>query len=115
MDQTRQIIYKEIMKLPENKSLVEYVSKFIKLSKEGTRYIGRCPFCYKENRITVFEENNRFHCYWCSKDGEMREFKKLLLELFEFDSSDLKYNLDDRMIRRMSRERIIKNLSKNEE
>ena len=57
MDQTREIIYKEIMEFPENKNLVEYVSKFIKLSKEGTRYIGRCPFCNRENRLTVFEDS----------------------------------------------------------
>ena len=115
MDQLKDTIYREIMELPENKSLVEYVSKFIKLSKEGTRYIGRCPFCNKENRLTVFEDSNTFCCYFCYKRDTINDFRNLLLELFEFNSSDLKYDWEERVVRKRSRERIIEKLSKNKE
>ena len=111
MEDSKEKIYSEIMKLPENDNLVKYVSKFVELSKEGTRYIGRCPFCCQQNRLTVFADNNRFHCFWCSKGGEILQFRNLLLELFEYGSSDLKYNLSERAIRKRSREIIIENLT----
>lgn len=108
---SKEKIYNEIMNLPKNDSLVEYASKFIELSKEGTRYIGRCPFCYQQNRLTIFADNNKFHCFWCSKGGETLQFRNLLLELFEYGSSDLKYNPSERAIRKRSREIIIENLT----
>ena len=110
MELSKEKIYSEIMKLPENGSLVKYASKFVVLSKEGTRYVGRCPFCYQQNRLTIFKDSNSFHCFWCSKDGDILYFRNLLLDLFERGSLDLKYNLTESAIRKRSREIIIENL-----
>lgn len=115
MDQLKDTIYREIMELPENKSLVEYASKFIKLSKEGTRYIGRCPFCNRENRLTVFEDSNTFCCYFCYKRDTINDFRNLLLELFEFRienarSLGINFTIKIEKDQLLARKRIIRHL-----
>ncbi len=61
----------------ERVSLVELVSTYTSLKKNGNRYSGLCPFPShndKDPSFTVDDERKLFHCFGCGQGGDMFTF-----------------------------------------
>ncbi len=56
-------------------SLVEIVSRRVKLTRRGSRYVGLCPF-HKEKTpsFTVDEEKGFYYCFGCGAGGDVFRF-----------------------------------------
>ena len=56
-------------------TLVDIVSRSVKLSKRGREYMGLCPF-HKEKTpsFTVNEEKGFYHCFGCGEHGSIFDF-----------------------------------------
>ncbi len=56
-------------------SVVDVVSGAVKLTKKGNNYVGLCPFHQEKTpSFTVSEEKGFFHCFGCSKSGNVIDF-----------------------------------------
>ena len=55
--------------------IVDYVSQFVKLKKNGRDYTGLCPF-HKEKTPSfhVNQEKQLFHCFGCGAGGNLVQF-----------------------------------------
>ena len=61
----RELDWKEI----ESKfDIIEYISRYTNLKKQGHYYIGSCPF-HNENNPSFSVKNNTFQCYACQTKG----------------------------------------------
>lgn len=65
----------EIDKVIESTDMVELVSPYVKLSKQGKSYKGLCPF-HDENTpsFVVSQEKHLAHCFGCGKGGNPIRF-----------------------------------------
>lgn len=65
----------EIDKIVESTDMVELVSPYVKLSKQGKSYKGLCPF-HDENTpsFVVSQEKHLAHCFGCGKGGNPIRF-----------------------------------------
>ena len=71
------------MRIPEEKiedirrssDIVDILSPYVRLKKRGKNYIGLCPF-HKEKTpsFTVSAEKQMYHCFGCSKGGNVFTF-----------------------------------------
>ena len=55
--------------------IVDYVSQYVKLKKNGRDYTGLCPF-HKEKSPSfhVNQEKQLFHCFGCGAGGNLVQF-----------------------------------------
>ena len=52
-----------------------YISRFVKLKKNGKRLLGLCPFhTEKSPSFTVSPELSVYHCFGCGKSGDLFRF-----------------------------------------
>jgi DNA primase len=55
--------------------IADVVARYVKLSKFGERFTGLCPFHPDRNpSLVVFPETGTFHCFGCSKHGDVITF-----------------------------------------
>ena len=59
-----------IKKIKDQIDIVEYVSKYQPLQKQGKNFKGRCIFCSSKSFI-VFPETQSLHCFACGKSGDV--------------------------------------------
>lgn len=56
-------------------SIVRIVSDYTKLKKQGSRYIGLCPFHEEKTpSFTISAEKNLYHCFGCGAGGNIFGF-----------------------------------------
>jgi DNA primase len=66
-----------ISEIRDRSSIVEVISEFTALKKQGKNYRGSCPFPdrrYKSHRFGDFmvsEEKQIYHCFTCSRGGDV--------------------------------------------
>ena len=68
--------------------MVEVASEFTALRRQGTRFIGLCPYpdhSEKTPSFTVHAERNFYHCFGCDKGGDAI---KLVMDLKAFSFVD---------------------------
>ncbi len=65
----------DIERLRSTVSIVDVVGQWVQLRKSGTSWKGLCPF-HAENTpsFSVREETGRYHCFGCSKSGDVFTF-----------------------------------------
>jgi DNA primase len=55
--------------------IVEVISGYVQLKKRGKNYLGLCPFhTEKTPSFTVSAEKQMYHCFGCSKGGNIFTF-----------------------------------------
>lgn len=56
-------------------NIVELISEYVAISKNGRNYIGLCPFHNEKTpSFTVFAESGRFQCFGCGEKGDAITF-----------------------------------------
>ena len=75
------INYAKIVK--EKISLVDFLSKDLRLIKSGTNYKALCPFHNEKTpSFIVNTEKNTFNCFGCGKSGDIFSF---VMEKYKID------------------------------
>ena len=65
----------EIAKVIESTDMVELVSPYVKLLKQGKNYKGLCPFHNEDTpSFVVSQEKHVAHCFGCGKGGNPINF-----------------------------------------
>ena len=55
--------------------LEAYISRFVKLKKNGRRLLGLCPFHNEKSpSFTVSPDLGVYHCFGCGKSGDLFRF-----------------------------------------
>ena len=55
--------------------IVELVSSYVKLTRQGTRWWGLCPFHNEKTpSFNVNPDNNLYYCFGCNKGGGIYQF-----------------------------------------
>jgi len=58
-----------------NNDIVDVISEYVKLDKRGKNYFGRCPFHNEKTAsFSVEQVKQIFHCFGCSKGGNVIHF-----------------------------------------
>ena len=61
--------------LREKVNIVDYISQYVKLSKKGSEYVGKCPFHNDKNpSFYVSEDKWVYHCFGCGASGNLIVF-----------------------------------------
>jgi DNA primase len=79
---------RSIEEVRETANMVEVASEFTALRRQGTRFIGLCPYpdhSEKTPSFTVHTERNFYHCFGCDKGGDAI---KLVMDLKAFSFVD---------------------------
>ncbi|HLL98230.1 MAG TPA: DNA primase, partial [Rubrobacteraceae bacterium] len=79
---------RSIEEVRETANMVEVASEFTALRRQGTRFIGLCPYAdhsEKTPSFTVHAERNFYHCFGCDKGGDAI---KLVMDLKAFSFVD---------------------------
>jgi len=79
---------RSIEEIRETANMVEVASEFTALRRQGTRFIGLCPYAdhsEKTPSFTVHAERNFYHCFGCDKGGDAI---KLVMDLKAFSFVD---------------------------
>ena len=82
------ISQRSIEEVREAANIVEVASEFIALRRQGTRFVGLCPYpdhSEKTPSFTVHAERNFYHCFGCEKGGDAI---KLVMDLKAFSFVD---------------------------
>lgn len=65
----------EITKVIESTDMVELVSPYVKLTKQGKNYKGLCPFHNEDTpSFVVSQDKHLAHCFGCGKGGNPIQF-----------------------------------------
>ena len=64
-----------IEKIRQENDIVDIVSEYVQLKKQGRNYFGLCPF-HNENTpsFSVTKDKQIFHCFGCGKGGNVITF-----------------------------------------
>lgn len=74
--------------------IVEIISDYVQLKKQGRQYIGLCPFHgEKSPSFSVSPDKQLYHCFGCGAGGNVFSF---LMELEGFSFIEAVRNLGDR-------------------
>ncbi|MGH3106157.1 MAG: DNA primase, partial [Rubrobacteraceae bacterium] len=79
---------RSIEQVREQANIVEVASEFTALRRQGTRFVGLCPYpdhSEKTPSFSVHPERNFYHCFGCSKGGDAI---KLVMDLKAFSFVD---------------------------
>src|ERR671916_920688 len=82
------ISQRSIEEVREAANIVEVASEFTALRRQGTRFVGLCPYpdhSEKTPSFTVHAERNFYHCFGCDKGGDAI---KLVMDLKAFSFVD---------------------------
>jgi DNA primase len=82
------ISQRSVEEVREAANIVEVASEFTALRRQGTRFVGLCPYpdhSEKTPSFTVHTERNFYHCFGCDKGGDAI---KLVMELKGFSFVD---------------------------
>ncbi len=64
-----------IEELHDKVDIVDVISKYVKLKKQGRNYVGLCPFhSEKTPSFVVSPEKQIFHCFGCGASGDVIKF-----------------------------------------
>lgn len=79
---TNMIPEEKIEEVRQANDIVDVVSEYVQLKKQGRNHFGLCPF-HDENTpsFSVAEEKQIFHCFGCGKGGNVFSF---LMEIEQF-------------------------------
>ena len=62
-------------KIRENTDIVEFIGKYIPLTKKGKNYFGLCPFHNDNNpSLSVSREKQIYKCFVCGEAGNVFNF-----------------------------------------
>jgi DNA primase len=65
----------EISNIRDRTSILEVISKYVNLKKNGKNYKGVCPFHSEKNpSFMVNEEKQIYHCFGCGQGGDVFTF-----------------------------------------
>ncbi len=57
------------------KTIIDIISKDVKLKKKGKRYVGLCPFHEEKTpSFSVSQEKGLFYCFGCHAGGDAAAF-----------------------------------------
>jgi DNA primase len=79
---------RSVEEVREAANIVEVSSEFTALRRQGTRFVGLCPYpdhAEKTPSFTVHAERNFYHCFGCDKGGDAI---KLVMDLKAFSFVD---------------------------
>jgi DNA primase len=82
------ISQRSIEEVREAANIVEVASEFTALRRQGTRFVGLCPYpdhSEKTPSFTVHTERHFYHCFGCDKGGDAI---KLIMDLKAFSFVD---------------------------
>ncbi len=82
------ISQRSVEEVREAANIVEVASEFTALRRQGTRFVGLCPYpdhSEKTPSFTVHTERNFYHCFGCDKGGDAI---KLVMDLKAFSFVD---------------------------
>src|SRR3712207_396129 len=82
------ISHRSIEEVRETANIVEVASEFTALKRQGTRFVGLCPYpdhSEKTPSFTVHAERAFYHCFGCDKGGDAI---KLVMDLKAFSFVD---------------------------
>ncbi|WP_267523330.1 DNA primase [Campylobacter sp. MG1] len=69
------ITNENIQKLKETVSIIDLVSKFVQIHKQGSNYMCVCPFHSDKNpSMVIREDEGYFHCFGCGAHGDAISF-----------------------------------------
>lgn len=65
-----------VQQIKKKLELVQAVSDYIRLEKNGLRYTGLCPFHHNTNTpaFTVYSDQQSWWCFGCNKGGDVIDF-----------------------------------------
>lgn len=67
--------YQLLTKIRENTDIVEFIGKYIPLTKKGKNYFGLCPFHNDNNpSLSVSREKQIYKCFVCGEAGNVFNF-----------------------------------------
>jgi len=65
---------KEIIQDIVNRSdIVSTISRYVKISKKGKEYVGKCPF-HNDKLPSFFVYDDKYHCFGCGEHGDIIDF-----------------------------------------
>lgn len=65
----------DVATIKERVDIVAIVERYTQLRKSGSRFMGKCPLHEdKHPSLTVYPENQSWHCYQCGKGGDVFSF-----------------------------------------
>src|SRR5699024_285165 len=90
-----------IEKIRQENDIVDIVSEYVQLKKQGRNYFGLCPF-HNENTpsLSVTKDKQIFHCFGCGKGGNVITFLReveafTLIEAIRFLAGLVQMDLPD--------------------
>jgi DNA primase len=64
--------------------IVDFVSQYVKLKKQGSNFVGLCPFHHEKTpSFVVSSAKQIFHCFGCGASGDVIKFA-MMIENIEF-------------------------------
>ena len=85
---------RSIEEVRETANIVEVASEFTALRRQGTNYIGLCPYHQEKSpSFSVSPEKNFYYCFGCSKGGDAI---KMVMELKSFSFVEAVTHLAER-------------------
>src|SRR5699024_12099622 len=90
-----------IEKIRQENDIVDIVSEYVQLKKQGRNYFGLCPF-HNENTqsFSVTKDKQIFHCFGCGKGGKFITYLRgveffIFMEAIPFLTEREKMELQD--------------------
>jgi DNA primase len=85
---------RSIEEVRETANIVEVVSEFTALKRQGTNYTGLCPYHQEKTpSFSVSPEKNFYYCFGCAKGGDAI---KIVMELKSFSFAEAVSHLAER-------------------
>ena len=77
--------------IKERLDITQVISKYVKLEKRGTNFLGLCPFHHEKTpSFSVSQEGGYYHCFGCKKSGDLFNF---IMEIEKKDFSEVRDEL----------------------